>query len=237
MDTAAASAPVVPDTELIEPRLRSNETASSSSPPPPSSKGIPRVIIFFGPPCSGKTEYFTSKLSRDYTRISPSEEFRRNRKCSLHQVLANALKLLEAEKNLVFDDCNEYRRTRESIVKEIRSKFPMIEFKCICFFPVGGLLQCQWANEWALAERAHYLSAKGSPLQESKSLYSPPEATNLAMWFTGMKLPVKEEGFTYIEDVKLPIYARMTRPWTNVVREMAKRREQRSDRIWLGSIC
>jgi hypothetical protein len=132
-------------------------------------------------------------------------------------VICNSLKLLEAGKNLVFDDCNEHRRTRESIVREIRSKLPTIDFKCICFSPNGGLLQCQWANEWALAERAQYLSAKGSPMQEFKSLYTPPDPALLSMWFTGMKLPIKEEGFSFIEDISSPIYARTARPWSNVV--------------------
>ena len=214
MDPAVASLETEPIVAAGRAPLQSYVDASGAVVP----RGFPRVIVFYGPPCSGKSEYFASKLAKEYTRVSASEEFRRNPKCSLHQVIINSLKLLEAGKNLVFDDCNEYRRTRESIVKEIRSKFPAIEFKCICFAPAGGLLQCQWANEWALAERAQYLSAKGNPMQECKSLYAPPDPAGLAMWFTAHKLPIKEEGFSYIEDITLPIYARTSRPWSNAVR-------------------
>ena len=71
MDPAVASLETEPIVAAGRAPLQSYVDASGAVVP----RGFPRVIVFYGPPCSGKSEYFASKLAKEYTRVSASDQF------------------------------------------------------------------------------------------------------------------------------------------------------------------
>ncbi len=55
--------------------------------------------------------------------------------------------------SVVVDDSNQTatERTRRSYIDAVKSKISNIVIKAIEIMPEGGLTQCLWANEYALA--------------------------------------------------------------------------------------
>ena len=61
--------------------------------------------------------------------------------------------------NIVIDDDNHLPITRKSYISSLQEKNDfkvIVKVIAICFDPIGEMLQCLWANEWALASRAAF---------------------------------------------------------------------------------
>lgn len=138
------------------------------------------LVLFYGPPCSGKTYHYNQNFSETHTRICPSQMFRENKDLSFHRILTMIIEYLKENKNVVIDDQNRPKRTRNSYLKAIRdqqkeNKLGIIKIKAICFHPIGGMIQCLWANEWAFAEHV--------TKNEKETRFQSPQISDYEEWF------------------------------------------------------
>jgi hypothetical protein len=100
----------------------------------------------------GKTRYCHTQLSTHHY-ISLTSFFRQHQDSSLHRLLNAVVQVLTAGQDVVLDDNSlANARTRKSIVDMCRSRLSTsVVIRYVIINPVGGILQCQWANEFALA--------------------------------------------------------------------------------------
>eukprot|EP00029_Vermamoeba_vermiformis_P006310 TRINITY_DN2437_c0_g2_i2.p1 TRINITY_DN2437_c0_g2~~TRINITY_DN2437_c0_g2_i2.p1 ORF type:complete len:549 (-),score=144.30 TRINITY_DN2437_c0_g2_i2:755-2368(-) len=110
------------------------------------------LVLFYGPPCSGKTRFYYQEYSQTHTRISPRDDYPDK---SLHHVVSEAIKLLREGTQVVIDDCNAHEDTRQSYIARVKEAVPHTRTVLVVFRPVHGVRQCEWQLEWNLAARCN----------------------------------------------------------------------------------
>ncbi|XP_072177317.1 uncharacterized protein [Diadema setosum] len=111
---------------------------------------MPEMIMFVGPPFSGKTLHYQRHFKSTHRRLSTSELYADHPEWGLRNVALHVLAILRGGENVVLDDENWQRKTRVSIIQLIKSKEPTYQLKCIIFKPRNDL-ECYWRREWVLA--------------------------------------------------------------------------------------
>lgn len=81
---------------------------------------LPQVelVLFYGPPCCGKTLYYTETLSASHTRVSARD----TPVGSLHSVVRRVLALLLQGQNVAVDDENALPETRDAFIRAVKAK-------------------------------------------------------------------------------------------------------------------
>lgn len=129
----------------------------------------------------------------------------KNDSLSLHQCLQKLFDYLASDKKVILDDTLYFRNPnlRKSLIEKIRASIKSCDIKCIVIYPLGGLLQCLWANEWALAERTPLRRQKKDikhrvlDIEELKDFYNETTFTR----------PTKEEGYDQLEEKTISLFA------------------------------
>ncbi|ELR15375.1 uncharacterized protein ACA1_275490 [Acanthamoeba castellanii str. Neff] len=195
----------------------------------------PELVLFYGPPQSGKTRYFEKQLKSTHIRVSAEDTFRAQPHMSLHRVVNMAMSHLQAGKSVVIGmlaqtpshDTNSKRATRASYIRALRSRLAMCRVVCINFKPLGDVLQCQWQNEWA---RAASLAAKEAAQKSSLASDRAPtaieeghvgEAANIGVveseawdnWMADADPPDASEGFDEIKLVECSLRSYSSTPF------------------------
>jgi hypothetical protein len=158
------------------------------------------LVLLFGPPLSGKTRYFEEKLlSRGFTRVSAVEMFKTDPLLSLRGVAKQVCALLAEGKNVCLDDENAKAETRKAYIDLVKQRLPQTRTRAVCFWPFGGLKQCLWAREYALAER-HSTAGFAS-------------VAEIGEWFSSLsrKPPKRFEGFEHVLNVRSYLYCNSLR--------------------------
>lgn len=153
----------------------------------------PELIIFYGPPCCGKTEYYNQEFSSktEYVRICPPEIYSKEKDFSFHRLINLVTDHLSKDINVIIDDENHLLRTRKSYFKAVKEqqdkkKLGDISFIAICFQPLGGMKQCLWANEWAIAQ---YMTEIDD--NDNNSTFKPKSIERFESWFHSGMLIMK----------------------------------------------
>lgn len=104
--------------------------------------------------------------------------------------------------NVVLDDSRNFQtlETRKSLVQKVKETISSCQVICIVVKP-SGMVQCLWANEWALAERSP-LKKKGKPVGYEVLEYP----VLKAFYADGYKGPSKEEGFDDVLEKPVKLY-------------------------------
>lgn len=108
-------------------------------------------------------------------------------------VLSSLKNRFKKKKNVVVDDENTKVHTREAFLVAVRASVPHCRLRAINFFPQGGLQQCLWAREFAVAERG-----------QVSGLASVEE---IRQWFLASKeMARKTEGYIQVSVAKPTLY-------------------------------
>lgn len=110
------------------------------------------LVIFYGPPHSGKTSFYERNLSK-FARVEPILEFQKNPSFSLRQLIISKIvsRLKQGEK-VVIDDENESYVKRDSYISLIKKTFPDCKILCITFHAKHGREQLLWNREYAFGQ-------------------------------------------------------------------------------------
>lgn len=103
-----------------------------------------RLVLLCGPPCAGKTAYCHAQ-GGSHVRVSSEDGDK-----SAHYLQSKkvARSLGKGEK-VVVDDQNWSSQRRAVLLKAADRAAGAL---CVWCLPLGGRLQCEWANEWSMAE-------------------------------------------------------------------------------------
>ena len=114
------------------------------------------LVLFVGPPFSGKTLYYVHHLHDSHERISPQEIYSDGSKKvrSLPQLVVHVIGILKQGKSVVIDDINWSSSLRASYFTKVRAKLPNVACRCLVFKPQFTLKQCLWSRMWTCAYQA-----------------------------------------------------------------------------------
>jgi hypothetical protein len=112
----------------------------------------PTLIIFHGPPCSGKTKYYKDHYERTFVRFSLEEWFEKNAEATLHKGIGVIAKKLKDGDSVVLDDCNPTEKARNALIASLRKQAGDFRLEGVEFRPKGGLLQSQVAAQFLSAQ-------------------------------------------------------------------------------------
>ena len=111
------------------------------------------LVLLCGPPCTGKTAYCEAERGR-HTRVSSEDDDK-----SAHYLKTKKLtKLLGKGEPVVVDDQNTSSRRRAMLLKGGANEAVL----CVWCLPLGGRVQCEWANEWSMAELSEMAELRGT---------------------------------------------------------------------------
>eukprot|EP00117_Sycon_ciliatum_P049154 scpid28481/ scgid34894/ len=116
------------------------------------SKAV-ELVLFVGPPFSGKTLYYVYNLQSTHERVCPQQIYADNRKNvrSLAQLIVYVLDILRRGRSVVVDDLNWSSGLRSSYFSKVRAKLPSCQCRCLVFRPRFSLRQCLWSWYWSTA--------------------------------------------------------------------------------------
>ncbi|XP_071483371.1 uncharacterized protein [Diadema antillarum] len=166
---------------------------------------MPELIMFVGPPFSGKTLHYQRYFKSTHRRLSTSELYTDHPEWGLRNVALNVIAVLRGGANVVLDDENWQRKTRVSIIQLIKSKEPTYQLKCIIFKPRNDL-ECYWRREWVLARC--FLARGGKEGMQQPAIDILGTQARIGKWFqhvAGTKVSDIEwvdhsEGWHHIEE-------------------------------------
>ncbi|KAL3864359.1 hypothetical protein ACJMK2_006049 [Sinanodonta woodiana] len=112
------------------------------------------IVIFYGPKYTGKSLFFTEKLSQTHVVVCPSEIFSKNESLGLRDIMIHATKLLREGKMIAFVDENASRALRESYIKYMNRKHPDKKICILELLPSCGMDHLLWSREFRVADMA-----------------------------------------------------------------------------------
>ncbi|KAL1525568.1 hypothetical protein AB1Y20_020422 [Prymnesium parvum] len=181
----------------------------------------PRLVLLCGPPCSGK-----SALCSEHSSVSGGGRLRFSSEegTMLNALVKKAGRALSGGQAVVIDDQNLLPTVRERILNGIlqKSGIDRSASMCVVCEPEGGRLQCEWENEWNMADAAMSASGEGGagylPLADSQPaaslVYSVHRKRALMPWFPNghgaartfpSEESVQQEGFAKCEKCTIPL--------------------------------